>query len=119
MLGSDEIKKTIENNQVFKSKSRPDQDNIIVTMCNLVSEINFNADRLKNDFLFCFNCGDKLKANTIDKLNYIKCHNCNCVVDSTINNKLGVRIDDARFQSLNQKEFGMDYIEFNPQYLWE
>lgn len=119
MLAIDEIKKAIENNQVFKSKSRPDQDNIIITMCNLVSEINFNADRLKNDFLFCFNCGDKLKANTIDKLNYIKCHNCNCVVDSTINNKLVVRIDDARFQSLSPNEFGMDYIEFNPQNLWE
>ena len=72
-LSFEEVKKAIENDSVFKSKSRPDQDKILKAISDLLEEIELNATRLKDEYLNCFNCGEKLHSFHIEKLNYLKC----------------------------------------------
>ncbi|PJE46497.1 MAG: hypothetical protein CUR34_07620 [Sediminibacterium sp.] len=112
-LSLEEVKKEIERDSVFRSKSRPDQDNILKAISDLIEEIELNAIRLKEDFLNCFNCGQKLQSYQIEKLNYLKCKLCKCLIDSSNSEKIILKIDDSRYNLLADNEFGMDVLIFN------
>ena len=112
-LSLEELKKRIDNDSVFRSKSRPDQDNILKAISDLLEEIELNSIRLKDDYLNCFNCGEKLQPFHIEKLNYLKCTSCQCLIDSSNNEKIILKIDDSRYNTLTDDEFGMDGLIFN------
>lgn len=112
-LSFEEIKKDIENDSLFKSKSRTDQDNILKAISDLLEEIELNTIRLKDDYLSCFNCGEKLQSFHIEKLNYLKCPSCQCLIDSSNKEKIILKIDDSKYNTLTDEEFGMDRLIFN------
>ena len=116
VLKEDDIKKQIETDTLFTRKSRPDKDNIIKELSNLISEINQRAEELKIKYLHCFSCGTAFQSYNVDKLNYMKCHNqaCNSLYDNSSDNRITLKVDDARYNSLLNKEFGMDYLSFDP-----
>ena len=109
----DEVKSRIENDSVFKSKSRPDKDNILKAISDLLDEIELNAIRLMDDYLNCFNCGKKLHSFNIEKLNFIKCPSCQCLIDSSNIEKIILKIDDSKYNTLTDDEFGMDGLIIN------
>ncbi|MCB0485095.1 MAG: DUF2357 domain-containing protein [Flavobacteriaceae bacterium] len=113
-LTEDDIKKQIETDTLFAKKSRPDKDNIIKELSHLISEINQRAKELKNRYLHCFSCGTAFQSYNIEKLNYMKCPSCNVLYDNSSEKEITLKVDDARYNSLSNKEFGMDYISFNP-----
>jgi len=112
-ISLDEIRKEIENDTIFKSKSRPDKDSILKAISDLLDEIEANAIELKENYLNCFNCGEKVQSHNIEKLNYIKCPTCKCLLDSSDSGKVILKIDDSRYSSLTQEEFGMDCFILN------
>lgn len=112
-LSYEEVKIAIEKDSVFKSNSRPNQNNILKAISDLLDEIELNAIRLKDDYLNCFSCGEKLNSFHIEKLNYLKCTSCQCLIDSSNIEKLILRIDDSKYSALNDYEFGMDSLIFN------
>jgi hypothetical protein len=112
-LSFEEVKKAIENDSVFKSKSRPEQYNILKAISELLDDLELNAIRLKEDYLNCFNCGEILHSFYIDKLNYLKCASCQCLIDSTNNEKIIMKIDDSKYKTIAIDEFGMDAFTFN------
>ncbi|OYU82615.1 MAG: hypothetical protein CFE24_14835 [Flavobacterium sp. BFFFF2] len=112
-ISFEEVKKGIENDSIFKSKSRPDQDNILKAIFDLLEDIELNAIRLKDEYLCCFNCGEKLHSFHIKKLNYLKCPSCQCLIDSSNIEKIVLKIEDSKFDTLNDDEFGMDGLIFN------
>lgn len=118
-LKEDDVKKQIETDTLFAKKSRPDKDNIFKELSNLISEINNRAEELKNKYLHCFSCGTAFQSYNIDELNYMKCHNqaCNSLYDNSSDYRITLKVDDARYNSLLNKEFGMDYISFNTEEL--
>jgi predicted Zn-ribbon and HTH transcriptional regulator len=118
-LKEDDIKKQFETDTLFAKKSRPDKDNIFKELSNLINEINQRAEELKNKYLHCFSCGTAFQSNKIDKLNYMKCESpsCKALYDNPSDKKITLKIDDIRYNSLANKEFGMDYISFNTEEL--
>ncbi|MCS4432851.1 DUF2357 domain-containing protein [Aquiflexum gelatinilyticum] len=112
-LSFEEIKASIENDSLYKSKSRPDKENIISCIQELLSEIENNSLKLRNDYLNCFNCGEKLQSFNIDRLNYLKCPSCSCLIDSSNSEKATLKIDDFKFSNLTDLEFGMDSLTLN------
>jgi len=116
-LKEDDVKKLIEADSIFTKKSRPDKENIFKELSNLISEINQRAEELKNKHLHCFSCGLPFQSYNIDELNYMKCPSCNVLYDNTSDKTITLKIDDARYHSLANKEFGMDYISFNTEEL--
>lgn len=116
-LKEDEIRNQIETDTLFAKKSRPDKDNIIKELSNLISEINQRAEELKNKYLHCFCCGTAFQSYNISELNYMKCPSCNALYDNSSDRDITLKIDDARYNSLANKEFGMDYIAFNTKEL--
>lgn len=114
-LNYDEIKRCIENDALFKRRGRPDRQNILTELSNLISEIMQRAKELKNKHLRCFSCGTIFQPRNVDELNYMKCQSCNSLYDNTSENKITLKVDDdTRYNSLSPKEFGMEYISFNP-----
>lgn len=116
-LNENDIKKQIESDTLFIKKSRPDKDNILSEISNLTNEINSKADELKNKYLHCFSCGEAFHSYNIDKMNYMKCSSCNSLYDNSTDNRITLKVDDSRYYSLANKEFGMDYISFNTEEL--
>jgi len=116
-LKVDEIRIQIETDTLFAKKSRPDKDNIIKELSNVISEINQRAEELKNTYLHCFCCGTTFQSYNITELNYMKCSSCNALYDNSSEKEITLKIDDVRYSSLANKEFGMDYISFNTQEL--
>jgi len=116
-LKEDDIKKQFETDTLFSKKSRPDKDNVYRELSNLISEIYNRAEELKNKYLHCFSCGTAFQSYNIDELNYMKCSSCNALYDNSSEKEITLKIDDARYNSLANKEFGMDYISFNTQEL--
>lgn len=112
-LNENDIKKQIESDTLFIKKSRPDKDNILSEISNLTNEINSKADELTNKYLHCFSCGEAFHSYNIDKINYMKCSSCNSLYDNSTDNRINLKVDDSRYYSLANKEFGMDYISFN------
>lgn len=112
-LKEDDIKKQFETDTLFAKKSRPDKDNVYRELSNLISEINQKAEELKNKYLHCFSCGTEFQSYNITELNYMKCPSCNALYDNSSDKEITLRIDDARYNSLENKDFGMDYISFN------
>lgn len=113
VLKEDDIKKQIETDTLFTKKSRPDKDNIIKELSNLISEINQRAEELENKYLHCFSCGTTFHSYNVEKLNYMKCPSCNVLYDNPSQKEITLKVDDARYSLLSNKEFGMDYISFN------
>jgi hypothetical protein len=116
-LKEDDVKKQIETDSLFSKKSRPDKENILRELCNLLCEINNRAKELKNKDLHCFSCGTAFQSYNVDELNYMKCTSCNVLYDNSTDKEISLKVDDARFNSLANKEFGMDYISFNTEEL--
>lgn len=116
-LKEDDIKKQIETDTLFAKKSRPDKDNIIKELSNLISGINQRAEELNNKYLHCFSCGTVFQSYNIEELNYMKCQSCNALYDNSSDKEIILKVDDARYNSLANKEFGMDYISFNTEEL--
>lgn len=112
-LSLDKIRCLIENDSIYKSKGRPDKDNILNCVSALLIEIESNATKLKNDYLNCFNCGAKLPSYYMNKINYINCPTCSCVIDSSNIDKLILKIDDPKCSTIVSDELGMDYININ------
>ena len=103
----------IEGDENYKSlTSRPHKENIIKEVTYLITEINRNAELLKNEFLKCFNCGELINAHTIPNLNYIKCPSCHALIDSSVSDNVILKIDDSKTACLSKNEFGMDYLKF-------
>lgn len=113
-LNENDIKKQIESDTLFTKKSRPDKDNILSEIFHLTNEINSKADELKNKHLHCFSCGEAFHSYNVDKMNYMKCPSCNVLYDNSSEKEINLKVDDARYNSLANNEFGMDYISFNP-----
>lgn len=109
-LSPDEAIKGIENDSLFKLRSRPDKEHILNSVTDLFSEIESNVIKLQDNYLNCFNCGGKLHSYNIDKLNYLKCPDCSCLIDSSNSEKLSLKMDDIKHNSLTPSEFGMDCI---------
>lgn len=116
-LKEDDIKKQFETDTLFAKKSRPDKDNVYRELSNLISEISQKAEELKNKYLHCFSCGTEFQSYNITELNYMKCPSCNALYDNSSDKEITLKIDDARYNSLAKKEFGMDYISFNKEEL--
>lgn len=113
----DDIKQMIETDTLFIKKSRPDKENIFRELSNLISEINQRSEELKNKHLHCFNCGTVFKASNVVKFDYMKCTICNVLFDNSSNKEITLKVDDTRYNSLANKEYGMDYISFNTEEL--
>jgi hypothetical protein len=113
VLKEDEIRKQIETDTLFAKKSRPDKDNIIKRLSTVISEINHSAEELKNKYLHCFSCGTAFQSYNITELNYMKCPCCNTLYDNSSDKEITIKVDDARYYSLANNEFGMDYISIN------
>lgn len=113
-LNVNDIKKQIETDTLFAKKSRPDKDKIIKELSNLISEINHRAGELKNKYLHCFSCGTPFQSYNVEKLNYMKCPSCNVIYDNPSEKEITLKVDDTRYNKLCKKEFGMDYVSFNP-----
>ena len=116
-LKEDDVKKLIEADSLFAKKSRPDKENIFKELSNLISEINNSAEELRNKYLHCFNCGTTFQSYNVDELNYMKCPSCNVLFDNSVDKEITLKVDDSRYNSLANKEFGMDYISFNTEEL--
>ncbi|MDH5415120.1 MAG: hypothetical protein OEW87_13370, partial [Flavobacteriaceae bacterium] len=114
-LKEDDIRKQIETDTLFTKKSRPDKDNIIKEISNLISEINQRSQELNNKYLHCFSCGTAFQSYNINELNYMKCLSCNTLYDNSSDKEITLKVDDARYNSLAKKEFGMDYISYNTE----
>lgn len=112
-LSFEEINGRIENDSLYKTKSRSEKENIIRCIQQLLSEIENNSIKLRDEFLNCFNCGEKLHPYNIERLDYLKCPVCSCLVNSCNSEKVALKIDDIRFNNLTQMEFGMDCITLN------
>ena len=110
----DDVKKQIETDTLFSKKSRPDKDIIFEKLSNLINDINQRAKELKNKYLHCFSCGTAFQSYNIVELNYMKCPRCNSLYDNSSDNRITLKVDDARYNSLLNKEFGMDYLSFDP-----
>ena len=87
-LSLEEIQKRIERDQVYITKGRPDRDLIMSSIAELINDFESNADKLKTEYLNCFNCGEKLHSYHIEKLNYLKCTSCQCLIDSSNNEQV-------------------------------
>jgi hypothetical protein len=109
-LKEDEIKKQIEDDTLFERKSRPDKDNVLKELSNLLGDISRRAEEIKNEYLHCFSCGTFFQSYNIDTLNYLKCPSCNVLYDNSRDKEITLKVDDDRYNSLSKKEFGMDYI---------
>lgn len=116
-LKGDEIRNQIETDTLFSKKSRPDKDNVYRELSNLISNINQRAEELKNKYIHCFSCGTEFQSYNIAELNYMKCPSCNALYDNSSDKEITLKIDDARYNSLANKDFGMDYISFNNEEL--
>lgn len=116
-LKLDDIKNQIETDTLFSKKSRLDKDNIFKELSNLISEINQRAEEHKNKYLHCFSCGLAFQSYDINELNYMKCPSCNALYDNSSDKEITLKVDDARYNALANKEFGMDYISFNTEEL--
>jgi DNA-directed RNA polymerase subunit RPC12/RpoP len=112
-LSLEEVIDRIEKDSLYKSKSRPDRENIISSLKELLSEIEENIIKLKEEYLNCFNCSERLHSFNIQRLDYIKCPTCSCLVDSSNFEKVTFKIDDARYSNLERKDFGMDCLTIN------
>lgn len=112
-LIENDIKKQIESDTLFIKKSRPNKDNIIKELSRLICEINQKAEELRNKHLHCFSCGTAFQSYNVDKLNYMKCPSCSTLFDNSYGKEIILKVDDARYNSLTNKDYGMDYISFN------
>lgn len=118
-LSVDEIMKEIENDQLFKTKSRPDKEIILNSISELLTDIETNSNKLKVDYLNCFNCGEILQAYNVNRLNYIQCTACLCLIDSSNIEKVILKINDTKYSTLSLEEFGMDALIINKAELWD
>lgn len=112
VLSLEEIKGCVENDLLYKSKSRPDREIILNCISDLFNEIGSTATKLKAD-LNCFNCGEQLHSYSVERLNYIKCAACSCLIDSSNLDKVILRIDDIRYNNLTHVDFGMECLTLN------
>jgi len=71
-------------------------------------------DGKTNDFLFCLGCNKKLSEREVASFSYIKCNDCNTVVDNN-NHFYKLEILNPIIDSLDESDWGMDYIKFNPK----
>ena len=109
-LSFEEVKNRIENDQIFKTKSRPARELILSSITNLFDDIESNADKLKSEYLNCFLCGENMNSYNLDRFNYIKCTSCSCLIDSSNEGQVILKIDDDRNLGIMPAEFGMDTI---------
>lgn len=116
-LKEDDIRKQIETDTLFAKKSRSDKDNFYRELSSFISEINKKAEELKNKYLHCFSCRTEFQSYNITELNYMKCTSCNALYYNSSGREITLKIDDAQYNSLSDKEFGMDYISFNTEEL--
>ena len=54
-----------------------------------------------------------LHSFQIEKLNYLKCTSCQCLIDSSNIEKIILKIDDSKYNTIAIDEFGMDALTFN------
>jgi hypothetical protein len=104
----------IEADLNFKSRNKSDQSNIINFLNELLTEIENNANKLKDE-LHCFKCGERLVYFKVKKLNYLQCSNsaCRCLIDFTDLTNVTMRIYDKKYSDLHTQDFGMDYLKFD------
>lgn len=116
-LKEDDIKKQIETDTLFANRGRPDKENILNEFSNLINEVKSKAKELKNKHLHCFSCCTTFHSHNVEQLNYLKCPSCNALYDNSSEKEITLKIDDVRYKSLTNKEFGMDYISFKTEEL--
>jgi hypothetical protein len=113
ILSLESIIEKIESDLIYKSKSRVEKENIVSCIKELYFEIEENASKLINEFLNCFNCGEKLHSYSVDRLDYLKCPSCFCLIDSSNLENVTLKIDNIRYTNLLLKDWGMDYLNLN------
>jgi hypothetical protein len=106
---NDLIKK-LELDPGYNSKKRLDKEAIIGATRDLLNEIEQHAIRLQNDYLNCFHCGEHLRAYAVERLDYIQCPSCNCLIDSSKPDQISMRIQDPKTANLAPTDFGMDFL---------
>jgi hypothetical protein len=107
----DDIEDKIEKDIRFKKRRRHEQKNIKETISELINDIEKNSARLKDDYLNCFCCEQKQYDYHVNKLNYLKCPHCKCLIDSSQSEKVIFRFDID--ENLPSTEFGMDYLIYD------
>lgn len=112
-LSFEEVKYRIESDQVFTTKTRPAKELILTSITSLIDDIELNAGILKSEHLNCFICGHKMSSYNVDKLDYLKCSVCFCLIDSSNAEQIILKIDDAKNLGITAAEFGMDNITFS------
>lgn len=112
-LSFGEIKVEVENDSIYKSRNRFDKENILKHINELLIEIEKNTIKLKEEYLKCFNCSEKLYPYYTNKLNYIKCNSCYCLINSAKPENICMKIDNEKYANLEKKDWGMDYLIFD------
>ena len=105
------ISKLADDDEFKRIKSRSDRDRLIKEISSLIEDINNNSIKIKDNFLFCLGCHKKLSEPEVSSFNYIKCNECNTVIDN--NNQYNkLKIFNPDLNNLNKSDWGMDYIKF-------
>ena len=110
-ISDDDAVRGLEADEQFKRRSRPDRDNIRLSMINLVKDINNNAENI----LLHLKCQDNechldVHRQDAKQLEYLQCE-CGFVLDST-NGHVVYKNKDQRYEELTSVDWGMDYVEF-------
>ena len=117
-IKSADIQIALENTDKFKSvKSRMEKERIASEMLGLTSQINSNAQTLKKDHLYCIFCCNPLNVRTVVELDYLLCQRCNYLLDSSHKDIVILKNIEAKYELLSNDEWGMDYLNFDPEVL--
>ena len=106
----EDTRRRLTNNQLFLSKSHPEKLAIEKELKNFIDEFNSKITLVK-ERLYCPNCHTHYRKYDMDKLNYIKCPSCNFILDSANIEKILLINKEERFESIMDKDWGMDKIE--------
>jgi phage FluMu protein Com len=113
ILDNNKIISLLEEDKAFERiKSRPSRDRLIDEMSALIEDVNTKSTKIKNDLLFCLGCNKKLTERELDSFNYIKCSQCDTLIERK-NNSYKLVILNPSLSVSDSKDWGMDYIKFN------
>jgi hypothetical protein len=106
------LEKLNQNIGFERIKSRTDKDKIIEKTKELICQINSDSRQLKEKYLYCPSCSERLTFYKRESINYFKCSSCHYLIDSSNSNTVILKNPDERYSKLNDCDWGMDYLNF-------
>lgn len=100
----------LEQQELFKHRSRVEKNSIKKNMEDLMDCINKNADDIEN-YIVCLNCGSRIKRRNLSDLKYIKCE-CGFVLDNSSSSVI-FRNKKSDYVTLVEKDWGMDFVKYS------